>query len=112
MRTLALLVLLGACQSRSYEETPSAGAKVVESPDDDFLATRAAFQRDSRARLARMNLRLGDMENEASMHLRARREALALRIEQIGEQGESAFDTFRRDVDRSFDEVERELGFH
>jgi hypothetical protein len=111
MRTLTLLlVLLIGCQSRPNGDSPTAGSKTVEA-DEDFVVTRAAFQRESRARLERINARLRDLGQDASVRLRAARDELAPHVEQITQQGETAFDTFRAELDERFDAIERELGF-
>jgi len=52
------------------------------------------------------------MGDDATTTLRAQRDALALRIEKIHDQGETAFDTFRSELDEDFDVVERALGFN
>ncbi len=112
MRTLALLLLLASCQSRPDGSSPSAGAKVIETHDDDFLQTRAGFEQRMRARLERVDTRINELGSDASVHLRAERERLAAAIDEIDEQGETAWDGFRAGVERAFDSVERELEGH
>jgi hypothetical protein len=114
MRTLALLLLLAACQSRPDGSSPSAGSKVVETQpaDDDFVQTRTSFEQRARARLQRLDARINELGNDASVHLRAQREQLAADIEEIDETGEAAWDNFRAGFERTFDNVERDLNSH
>lgn len=111
MRTLVLMVLLaGACKGRPTDDDRSTGAKIVEAPDDDFRQTRLAFQNQARARLAQINARIREVNDDASVQLRAQRDQLAMRVEKIDEQGESNWDAFRAELNDSFDALERELG--
>lgn len=111
MRTLLLMVILaGGCKDRPAYEDPAAGAKVVQAPDDDFRQTRLSFQTRARARLAQLDARITEMGEDASVHVRAQRDELAKRVDQISEQGESRWDDFRAVVEDKFDEIERGLG--
>ncbi len=82
--------------------------KTVEA-DDDFIQTRASTQTQARARLAQIDHRIDELGDDASVHLHAQRETIELRIEEMSEQSETAFDTFRAELDKSFNELERQL---
>lgn len=112
MRTLALLLLLASCQTRSDGDSPSTGAKVVESHDDDFLQTRSSFQQRMRVRLQQLDTRIDELGNDTPVHVRAQRERLAADIDAVTTQGETTWDAFRASVERMFDSVERDLDGH
>ena len=110
MRILIIALLAGiGCRDRvPHDDEPIAVGKITE-PDDDFVQTRATTQSRMRVRLAQLNARIAEIGDDASIHLRALRDELAARVEQIDEQGETAWDTFRSQLERSFDELERQL---
>lgn len=85
--------------------------KPVEA-DDDFTHTRAHFQAQMRDRLARLGARIDELGDDASVHLRAQRDQLALEVEKLDERGEMEWDGVRSELERSFTEVEQELTRH
>lgn len=85
--------------------------KPVEA-DDDFTNTRAHFQEQMRDRLGRLNARINEMGDDASTHLRAQRDQLAMEVEKVDERGEAEWDETRSKLERSFTEVEQELTRH
>lgn len=112
MHFLAIVLALctaAACQDRPEAPSERIGMGKTIEADEDFLATRDAHQRQSRARLDRLNARINDLGDDVSVRLRAERDELAMRIEKIDEQGETEWDRFRSELDRAFADVERLL---
>ena len=111
MRILVVAVLLFAgCRDRVATEDDRVGMGKTIEADDDFLHTRAHFESQMRDRLGLLNERINELGGHASVHLRAQRDLLAMQIEQINKRGEADWDAFRGKLERSFNEVEQELG--
>ena len=111
MRILVVAVLLFAgCRDRVATDDDRVGMGKTIEADDDFLQTRADFESRMRERLSRLNARVNELGRSASVHLRAQRDQLALQVEQIDKRGEVNWDAFRGKLERSFNEVEQELG--
>lgn len=113
MRILvAALLLATGCRDRVEMHVDRTDMRKPVEADDDFTQTRAHVQSQMRDRLARMSARINEMGHDASVHLRAQRDQLAMEIEKLDERGEMEWDETRSELERSFTEVERELTRH
>jgi hypothetical protein len=111
MRILVVVaaLLVCGCRERMATDDDRVGMRKPVESDDDFLHTRGHFESQMRDRLARLNVRINELGNDASVQLRAQRDQIAMLVEKIDDQGESDWDGFRSKLERSFSEVEQQL---
>jgi hypothetical protein len=115
---LSSLTLLGSGCGKDREdryETPKP-VEVEVRRDGDFVKVRERDTSELRTRLARLDDRIAQLRakgDEASSKLaddlRVRRDELAVRLDRAGEETETRWDGFKRDVSDAFDKLEREI---
>lgn len=84
--------------------------------EHEFAELRSRFEMTTRERLSKIDLRIQELEAEATATaqdavamLRARRDQLASRLDTARVQAKSSWDKFETDLTHAFDDLERDL---
>jgi len=82
----------------------------------DLAQARERYNVAAKQRLTNVDAKISQLEmkadakaKDAASQLRARRDAIATRLGTIGNQAQADWDTFRKDVDDSFDKLEKDV---
>lgn len=116
-----LVVLIGAlltagCRDRSERRDGDEYSKHAETADEDFEHTKTTFSEHMNARLERLDARLRDLgargsekARQAAGELRAERDRLAPKVDEIGDHAKQGWDQFETEVSERFNALERRL---
>jgi small-conductance mechanosensitive channel len=82
----------------------------------DLAQARERYSVAAKQRLANIDTKLQQIESkgdasakDTAAKLRARREEIASRLNQVGTQAEASWDTYKKDVDDSFDKLDKDV---
>ncbi|HEY5945195.1 MAG TPA: hypothetical protein VIV40_06880 [Kofleriaceae bacterium] len=112
--TTALLAT--ACRDRVDRDDRPRYSKTSQTADDDFAHTRTTYSRQINDRLQKLDERIHELAakgtvkaREAADRLRAERDRLAPKVDEVGHQAKEGWDRFESEVSRGFDKLEHEL---
>lgn len=88
----------------------------LSTAETELAQARERYSVAARQRLANLDTKIHELEastspaaKDAAAKLRVRRDELAVRLEAIGSQTQAGWDTFKKDVDTSFDKLEKDV---
>lgn len=98
------------------DRTVTPPAVETRDSDDTFVVTRDRDTSELRVRLSRLDDRIAELRargdekaTELANSLRVRRDQLAARLDRAGDETSSGWDSFKRDVNDTFDKLEDEI---
>lgn len=110
------LLLATACRDRSDRTDRTGYSKTSETANDDFAHTRSTYSKSMNDRLERLDARIHELAakgtekaKQAADELRAERDRLAPKVNDIGKQARDGWDSFESELSRGFDNLERKL---
>ena len=108
-------LLATSCKTRDERERP-AYSKTSETARDDFETTRTTYSAHVNERLQKLDARIHELAakgtekaREAADALRAERDRLAPKLDEIGQQAKAGWDKFESELSRGFDSLEQRL---
>jgi hypothetical protein len=113
---LTSALLATSCRARDDRDERHSYNKSSETARDDFEHTRKTYEVHLNERLERLDQRIHELAargtDEARKlgdELRAERDRLAPKLNEVGQQAKAGWDKFEAEVSRGFDNHERKL---
>jgi|MudIll2142460700_1097286.scaffolds.fasta_scaffold20865_2 septal ring factor EnvC (AmiA/AmiB activator) len=119
MRTLFLTAIASASlmTSAACKQTKTEGEQTqVDKANEDLAAARTKYIAAAKERLAMIDAKIDELgkradaaSSEAAEKLRARRDQLATKLDAMGKQAASGWASFKQDVERGVDSIEKDI---
>jgi len=114
---LAVTTLLAiGCRDRVETEERPRYKKSTETAHDDFDSTRKTYTVHVNERMRRLDERIQELAargtekaRQAAKELRAERDRLAPKLDEIGQQAKAGWDRFETELSTGFDSLEKKL---